>query len=164
MKNLLIAGAGQYGVLVREIAELTGEYNRISFIDDSSPDAIGKIKDYKDFSRDYTDAVVAIGNAEVRKRVFELLKNEYNMATVIHPKAWVSASAKIGSGCVLEPNCAVNSGAVIGDGCLIGACASVNHNATVANYCHIDCGAAVEACASVPDMTKVESCTLYKRC
>ena len=37
-KNLLILGAGQYGVLAKEIAESMGCFATIAFLDDSYPD------------------------------------------------------------------------------------------------------------------------------
>ena len=34
-KNLLILGAGQYGVMAKEIAEAMGAFDRIAFLDDA---------------------------------------------------------------------------------------------------------------------------------
>ena len=39
--KLLIIGAGGYGQLVREIAELTEEYEQIDFLDDAYEEAVG---------------------------------------------------------------------------------------------------------------------------
>ena len=41
-KNLLILGAGQYGQVAKEIAEETGYFDKIAFLDDNSEQAIGK--------------------------------------------------------------------------------------------------------------------------
>ena len=46
MKNLLILGAGQYGQVAREIAEAMGLFEHISFLDDNSSAAIGKLSDF----------------------------------------------------------------------------------------------------------------------
>ena len=42
--NLLIIGAGGHGKVVAEVAEACG-YENIAFLDDNSPEAIGKISD-----------------------------------------------------------------------------------------------------------------------
>jgi hypothetical protein len=34
--NLLILGAGQYGMVAKEIAEATGDYTAIAFLDDNN--------------------------------------------------------------------------------------------------------------------------------
>ena len=49
MKNLLIIGAGQYGMLTKELAESLNFYDKIDFLDDNNPIAIGKINDYDKF-------------------------------------------------------------------------------------------------------------------
>ena len=41
-KSLLIIGAGEYGQVIKEIAELNG-FEKIEFLDDKNPIAIGKI-------------------------------------------------------------------------------------------------------------------------
>ncbi len=46
MKNrhLLIIGAGQYGMVAKEIAESMGCFDRIDFVDDVSDTAVGKMR------------------------------------------------------------------------------------------------------------------------
>ena len=45
MKNLLIIGAGQYGMVAKEIAESMKCFEKIDFVDDVYPSAVGKICD-----------------------------------------------------------------------------------------------------------------------
>lgn len=49
--NLIILGAGGHGRVVADIAEQTGKYDKIVFLDDNSNDdkVIGKCSDYKKF-------------------------------------------------------------------------------------------------------------------
>ncbi len=49
--DLLILGAGEYGQLVKELAQ--NKYRRISFLDDKSEVAIGKLEDYNKFVGKY---------------------------------------------------------------------------------------------------------------
>ena len=152
MKSLLILGAGVYGRLVKEIAELQG-YDKIDFLDDDNLGAVGKMADLTELQDLYDGAVVAIGNPEIRGKYLKCL---HHPITLIHPTAVVSKSAKIGKGVVLEALTVVNSEAVVGDGCLICASAVVNHNAVVGNCCQINCNAVVASYAEVPTNTKID--------
>ncbi len=161
--NLLIIGAGQYGCVAKETADAMGCYDKISFIDNTSPLAIGTTEEVGIFACDYANAFVAIGNSSVRLKILDGLdKLGYRQVTLIHPTAFVSPSAKIGKGCIAEPNAVVHSNVSIGSGCLISAGAVVNHNAIVEDGCHIDCNATVTARSIVKAGTKVEYGQVYK--
>ena len=51
--KLLILGACGHGQVINEIAHLSGQYNKISFLDDRSENAIGILNDYKKFVDEY---------------------------------------------------------------------------------------------------------------
>lgn len=161
MNSLLIVGAGEYGHLVKEIAELLG-YQKVDFLDDNSQVAIGKMADYQKFIGEYREFIVAIGNPLVRRRVVEQMENNFSLATIIHPTAFISKSAMLKSGCVIEANSVINTAVEMGKACLINAGAVVNHNSIVADYCQIDCNAVVAADTKVPENTKIHSCTVWK--
>ena len=159
--SLLVIGAGEFGQLVKELAENLG-YKKISFLDDSSSLAIGKVSEYKRFTDVYDNFIVAIGNPIVRRQVVEMLQDSYSLCTLIHPRAMVSKSAHIAEGCIIEANAVVNTGARIDKSSLINAGSVINHNSIVSEYCQIDCNAVVAADAVVPSKTKVASCTVWK--
>lgn len=153
MSSLLILGGGQYGRLAAEIA--AERYDRICFLDDGLPKSgtvLGKIFDCKTIAPEFDAAVVAIGNAETRKRVMEMLPNTVSL---ISSRAYVSPSAVIGSGCIIEPLSSVSAGAVLGKGCIVSSGAVINHDSTVGDYCHINCNATVAARSTVPDQTQI---------
>lgn len=154
-ESLLILGAGQYGCLVKEIAEETGDYYQIDFLDDNNPVAIGTLEDFTQFAGEYTCAVVAIGNPRVRMEYLEKLQGCYKIPILCHPRSWVSPSARIGAGCVIEPMAVIQANAIVGAGCLICAGAVVNHNSELGEGCHIDCNSTVAARAKVSPHTKV---------
>lgn len=161
MKSLLIVGAGQYGQLVKEIAELLG-YEKIDFLDDNSQFAIGKMSDYQKFMGEYEEFIVAIGNPLVRRTVVEQMEKFFLLTTIIHPTASISRSAKLKRGCVIEANSVINTAVEIGKACFINAGAVVNHNSRIGDYCQIDCNAVVAAGTCVPENTKIHSCTVWK--
>ncbi len=161
--NLLIVGAGQYGCVARETAEAINCYDRISFIDNNSALAIGKTDGLDAFLDDYANVFVAIGNSQVRLQFLDQLSGlGYQLVTLIHPRAYVSPSAKIGQGSIVEPNAVIHSNVSIGIGCLISAGVVINHNAVVEDGCHIDCNATVPARSIVLAGTKVECGQVYK--
>ena len=99
MDNLLILGAGQYGMLVKEIAESLNCFDRIDFLDDNSEIAIGHINELAQFVTGHKKAAVAIGNAEIRLELLDMLeKAGYEITCLIHPKAYVAPTAVIGKG------------------------------------------------------------------
>lgn len=156
MNNLLIIGAGQYGMVVKEIAETLG-FDKIDFLDDNSEKPVGKIADIAKFKDDYKNAVVAIGNAGIRlKLIAELEKAGCDIPILVHEKAYVSKSAVIGKGSIIEPMAVVHTEARIGTGCLISAGAVINHNCIIEDGCHIDCGTVVGARAVVRSKTNTK--------
>ena len=163
-ENLLILGAGQYGQVVRETAEAMGIFERICFLDDNNPAAIGKLAEYARFRGAYACAFVAMGNPALRKQWLEKLEEAgFELPVLVHPKAYISPSALLGCGTIVEPMAVVNTGAVVEKGSLLCAGCIVNHNAYIAVCCQIDCGAVVAAAANVAEGTKVASGTVYQR-
>ena len=181
--NLLIIGAGQYGLVAREIALDMGCFSEISFLDDSckapaaSPDSrhcekrsdeaihvIGTSRDLEKFAAQYRYGFVAIGNPEVRRRLVEsLVSCGVTPATLIHPTAYVSPSAKLEPGCCVEPLAVVQTDAALGTATFVASGAVVRHNAAVGDYCHIDCNAVVQTGAVVPAATKVACNSVFNK-
>ena len=146
LNNLLILGAGGYGHVVREIAEDMGIFDKIDFLDDSSPLAIGKFDDAEKFLKDYPNAIVALGNADLRLKYIEKLRAAgFQLPTITSPKSHVSKSAKVGYGTIVEPFSAVNANSEVGIGVLLRCGAVIDHNAKVGDFCYIDCGAVIKS-------------------
>ncbi len=156
MKNLIIFGAGQYGQVAREVAEAMKEFDRIDFADDNNPAAVGKTEEFLKGSSEYNCAVVAIGNPDVRIKLLDELENsEYEIVTLISPRACISHTAEIGKGCIIEANSMINTATVLGRGVIVSANAVVNHNSVVEDGCHIDVGAVVPANETVQKGKKI---------
>lgn len=170
-RNLLIVGAGIYGLVAKEVAEAMGEFDHISFVDDSATKTlvglpvIGTTKDLSLFSCEYHCIVVAIGNPTVRLKVIQQIKeeNQLQLVQLISPKAYVSSSAQIGEGCIIEPMAVVHAQCLLGKGCLICAGAVVNHAAICGDCVQVDCNAVVAGNALVPCGVKVNSCTVFEK-
>ena len=174
--NLLILGAGQYGVMAAEIAEAMGAFDRIAFLDDSfatrhpeqregssKVSLIGTIADLPKFVEQFKFGFVAIGNPALRRKLTEQLKqNNFSLATLVHPTAYVSPSAQLEPGCCVEPNATLQTAAVIKQASFIASGAVIRHNATVGEFCHIDCNAVVDTLAVVPAGTHILAQEAYR--
>ena len=143
-KNLLILGAGQYGVVAKEIAEAMGCFDKIDFLDDNSEIVIGKFERYEELSASYSYAIVAIGNSELRLKWIQKLEEScYTIPILVHPKAYISPTAQLMKGTIVEPMAVIQANAVVAIGCIISAGAVVNHNCFIGDVCHIDCNSTV---------------------
>jgi len=144
--NLLILGAGQYGMVAKEIAESMGCFGKINFLDDNSELAIGKLSDYEQLVTEYSHAIVAIGNTVLRLSLIQKLEESlYRVAALVSPRAYVSPSARINKGCIVESMAVINTGSELAIGVLVSAGAVINHNSFIGDGCHINCNAVVTA-------------------
>ena len=156
-KSLLIIGAGGHGKVVAEVAAACG-YDNISFLDDNSEEAIGKINEMKAFCSQFANAFVGIGNNQFRnKMIKELLEIGYEVPVLLHPTAYVSKTAKISAGTVVEPLAIANTNSVIGKGCIVSVGAIVDHDTVLEDCVHVNAGAIVKSGAHVEENRKLEA-------
>lgn len=136
--QLTIIGASGHGRVVADIARLNG-YDVIEFLDDD--ENLKFCGDYPvvgNTRKEIEGSVfVAIGNAEIRKR----LSQDKNVITLIHPDAVIAAGVKIRAGTVVMAGAVINPGASIGKGCIINTCSSVDHDCSIGDYVHVSVGA-----------------------
>ena len=167
--NLLIIGAGIFGLIAKEIAEAMGCYDKIAFIDDqkthtdSGELVEGSTKDLSRLSAEYSHITIAIGNADVRCEMARLIESETNLklATLISPQAYVSPSAVIGDGSIIEPMAVVSHSATLGKCALICSGAVINHGCRIGDIVQIDCNATVTGYVTVADKTKITAASVY---
>lgn len=161
--NLLIIGAGGHGKVVKEVAEATGCYEKIDFVDDNSPLAVGKIADIGKLRNEYQAAFVGIGNNKIRRKVLtELEALEYDIPTLIHPTAYVSGSAEIAKGTIVEPKAIVNANSRVAKGCIISVGAIVDHDVVLQECVHVNAGAICKAGSIVASEVKLEAGQVVK--
>lgn len=169
-KNLLIVGAGIYGLVAKEIAESMGCFKHIAFVDDGAvqtPDGmptIGTTKDLAFLSDKYSYVIVAIGNPGVRQKMIQTIQEEtlLQLTTLISPRAYVAPSVQLGKGCIIEPMSVVHTGCVVGKGCLICAGAVVNHASICGDCVQVDCNATIAGNTVIPSGIKIPSGTVYQ--
>lgn len=157
MKKLIIIGAGGHGKVAADIARKNG-YDNIVFLDDdltkNCPEypVVGKSSDLKNFTG--VDIFVAIGNAAIRKRLYEqiiLLGN--NIVSLVHPSAIIGNDVSIGIGTVVMAGAVINPGTRIGEMCIINTCATVGHDNHIGSFVHISSGAHLAGTVVVGEYT-----------
>lgn len=142
MNKLIIIGASGHGKVIADIAVKNG-YEDIVFLDDNERivscagfPVIGRTSEASAMDG---DKVVAIGNAEIRKRI----SAEIGTVVLLHPGAVISRRVEIGEGTVVMAGAVINSDVKIGKGCIINTGASVDHDCVVGDFVHISVGAHV---------------------
>ena len=162
-KNLLILGAGQFGFMVKEIAESMNCFEKIDFLDDSNEIAIGKLNDYEKFVCEYRYAIVAIGNPEIRLSYIQKLEEAcFVIAIIVSPMAYIAPSAQLMKGTIVEPMAVVQANSTVAIGSIVSSGAIVRHNAFVGDACHLDCNAVVMSGSIVLAKTEVNACEVYR--
>ena len=149
MKRITIIGASGHGKVVADIAKLNG-YDEIVFLDDNEQVKVcGKypvVGDSKNAANFDNDIFVAIGNADIRKRIMEQYPDK-TFPVLIHPHAVIADGVIIGKGTVIMAGTIVNTDVVIGKGCILNTSSSVDHDCIVGDYTHVAVGA--HLCGSV---------------
>lgn len=153
MKKIVIIGAGGHGRVVADIAKACG-YEKIVFLDDADVPLIsGKVSDFVKFKEGYS-FIVAIGNSRIREVVQqELIENECNVVTLIHPSSVIGSNVSFGVGTVVMAGTVINNGTIIGNGVIINTSSSVDHDNVIRDYTHISVGAHLAGTVSVGEHT-----------
>lgn len=156
--KLLIIGAGGHGKCCAEIAIRMNKFDEISFIDDNSTEAIGKIYELDKFLEDYRYAFIAIGNNRLREKLSKTIKKlGYKIVNLIDPLSFVSETTVIGEGCVFFPFSVVESDTKLGDGVVLCANSVINHNAMIDSYSLIYSNSTIRPNAHLGKRVKIGS-------
>ena len=165
MKRLLIVGAGGHGRCCLDIAREHNTYHEISFLDDNAAgkcinDAlvIGRIESLSEYTAEYQDVFVAIGNNALRKALIaEAEALGYNMVSLISLQAVVSDFARIGKGSVIFPGTVVEANANLGEGCIVAANATINHDAIIHEYSLVNSNTVIRPNTDIGELSSIGS-------
>ncbi len=143
---LLILGSGGHGRAVAEAATMTGEWAEVVFADDSYPAQqqsgdwriVGSTQQLPELAHSCQAGIVAIGNQAVRERLTGALADlGVPLATIVHPRAWVSKLAEVAGGCAIMAGAMVGACARVGRGAIVNANATVDHDAILGDFAHL---------------------------
>ena len=160
MKRLIILGAGGYGRTVQDIAQQLG-YSSI-VLDDADP--AHPLSSFLSYINPTTSFILAFGNNSFRLEWINRIEdNGGNLATLIHPTAYISPTATITPGTVILPHAIVNTDVVINRGCIINLGAIVDHGCILEEGVHICLGAIVKGENRIEKCSKIEAGEVVER-
>lgn len=134
MQPLIIFGSGPHA---QEMAEIVGYINRVAptwnllgfLVADTQAEWVGKILNGG-------NVLGTVG--DVARFSDAMFVPEYNacpagfpherLTSLVAPNVFVSATARVGRGCVIYPNCFVGLNAVLGDCCFVLSGSIINHD------------------------------------
>ena len=160
--NLLIIGAGGHGQCCMTIAERMKIFDKVSFLDDDeryelSDIVVGKIEDLDKFVNDYDSVFVAIGNNEVRKKLYDKARFlGYKLPILIDPNASVSKYCYIGEGSVIFPCAVLETNCHVAKGCIISSNTTINREAYISDYVSIHSNSVIRKRAHIGESTLIE--------
>ena len=160
MKRLVILGFGGYGKTIEDVVSSADMYDEIIFLDDKakSDKVKGVCKDYVDFIDENTWFYPALGNNNLRVEwIYTFNGAGAQVATIIHPSAYVSKKADIGKGCVILPQAVVNANTTIKTGCIINFGAVVDHDVVVERGVHLCINSVVKSHNLIAPFAKIEA-------
>src|ERR1035438_9427585 len=151
MSDLVLWGASGHGKVVLDVARAMGGFKTVSFIDDACGESGPEFCACQIFgARRYLQLLggkacprflVSIGNNAMRAACFQrALELGLLPATLVHPSAVISESARIEDGTVVMPRVVVNAGAQIGRNCIVNTAAVVEHDCRVGDHVHLSPG------------------------
>jgi sugar O-acyltransferase (sialic acid O-acetyltransferase NeuD family) len=152
---ILIYGGGGHAKAIMDMVKQIGEYTIAGIVDDdkhlTGTQVLGipvlgtqailpaLVEQRVKLAANGVGGILDIG---VRIKVFELLKGAgFTFPALIHPRATVEPSAKVGDGVQVFANAYVGSEAVLHPKCMVNTNAVVSHDCEIGMYTHIAPGA-----------------------
>lgn len=135
-EKIYIYGASGHGLVCADVAMSLG-YEECVFLDDS------KGKKFESSLPKY-DIFIAIGNNEIRKKLFyQISQSGFKIVNLIHKSAIISQSADIAedAGILIMPYVVVNAKAKIEKGVILNTSSVIEHECVVGEFSHISVGA-----------------------
>jgi len=166
-RSLLIIGGGGHARVVAEAAALAG-WRIAGFLDDDPDASMGPgIDRFGALSaagrRELTSrhpVIIALGDLRLRRELIAARfahgsDEEIEAATVIHPRAIVAPSAKLGPGVFIGPGAVVHTGAHVGAHATVNSGAIVEHEVTIGLNSHVAPGATLGGSVTIGEDTLV---------
>lgn len=160
MKRLVILGSGGYGHTVADVAHQLGY--AIIVLDDADP--ANPLSTFSSYISDDTSFIPAFGNNAFRMEwINRIEEGGGQLATLIHPTAYVSPTATISHGTVILPHAIVNTDVVIDRGFIINLGAIVDHGCILEEGVHLAPGAIVKGENRIEKCSKIEAGEVVER-
>lgn len=160
-RPVVVYGAGKGALTVQECVELQPPYYVACFINDDRVHPVfhggrpvfhsSKLPEI--IHRGVRQLACAVGKGEVRLRLRkECNKLGVELINAIHPRAYISPSARLGKGNYIKSGAVIETHTTVGDCCIIDNGAMLAHDNTVGHGCHIAPGAVLGSNIFIGDL------------
>jgi sugar O-acyltransferase (sialic acid O-acetyltransferase NeuD family) len=166
MKTIIL-GAGGHSRVVYDILRHDQNIEVVAFVDNTprgSEETIMGVPVRGDHdvipemieNENVTGFIIAVRDNEIRSSHFKkLLDMGLEPVSAIHPEAYISKTATIGSGTVVASGVNVSTNVEIGENSIINTGAIVDHETTIGRHAHIAPGSTVAGRVSIDGSTFV---------
>lgn len=145
MSRLAVLGAGGHGHVVADAATAAGWLKVVLFDDQwpsvspAGPWAVeGDVNHLLKRLAEFEGVIVAIGHCASRWALHERLRAAgAPLATIVHPRAWVSPHARVGAGSVVMAGTVLQFGAQVGEAAIVNTGATVDHDCVIGDGVHL---------------------------
>lgn len=162
MRDLYIVGAGAHG---REILDVVQAINAVEptwsfpgFVADDMGDrsvldrrGAAVVCSIDEFATSSADFVIAVGDAEARRRIDRRLRHSGDSPALIHPSARIHHTATLDAGVLVPAGCHIGASVHIGRHATLNANVSVGSGCRLGSYATLSPGAVLEADAVLGD-------------
>ena len=153
--DLVLIGGGEHAAIVAEIARLTDRSIRGYVAPNRTPGESdlsylggdSRLTEHTD--AEWIIAIGAVGPPRLRRRVARQVDGFGSFATLIHPSAFVSASASVGPGSLVGAAAVVQPRASLGSHVIVGTGAIVEHDVVLADHVVLGPGVTIGGGSSV---------------
>jgi len=154
MRRVIGIGAGGHVKILVEVLREAGGYDLVGFTD-QRPELRGtRLLGFPILGDDsllpairaegVVAAFIGVGatrDVSVRKKLFGLATGcGFEMITLVHPRAYVAPSARLGRGIAVLPGAVVNTDVVLGDNVTVYSGAIVEHDSVIGDHVHLSPG------------------------
>jgi acetyltransferase EpsM len=151
-EKLLIWGARGHALVVADIAQLSGKFEVVGYIDNvnsaragesfAGTMVLGGIDALPRMGAEGVRSIaIAVGSCAARLQLGGIAtQHGFDLATLIHPNAVLARDVRVGVGTVVAAGAVINPGSSIGKLVIVNTNASVDHECVLADGAHISPG------------------------
>ena len=147
----------------RTVADVAYQLDYSTIVLDDA-DLAHPLSSFQSYIDPKTSFIPAFGNNAFRVEwINRIEESGGQLATLIHPTAYISPTATINPGTVVLPHAIINTDVVVGKGCIINLGAIVDHGCILEEGVHICLGAIVKGENRIEKCSKIEASEVVER-